>query len=125
MQNIRTGLSNQLEEHVTDANSTLSVGSGMLEVYSTPSMIALVEKTSLKCIDPYLEKEQTSIGGLVNVLHLRSTTIGKQVLCKSEVKSVDKKKIEFYVEVYENDLLIGKGTHTKFIVNRVSFMIGL
>ena len=125
MKDISIGLSYQLKEKVTNIKSARSIGSGTLDVYSTPSMIALLEKTSWKCIVTYLDKDETSVGGSVNVLHLRPTAIGKNVLCTSKVISVEKNRVEFHVEIYEGDKMIGKGTHIRFIVKKSSFLSGL
>ena len=125
MNNISIGLSYQLKEKVTNLKSARSIGSGTLDVYSTPSMIALLEKTSWKCIDAYLDKDETSVGGSVNVLHLRPTAIGKYVLCTSKVISIEENRVEFQVEIYEGDKMIGKGTHIRFIINRDSFLSSL
>lgn len=125
MKMIKPGLSHEIEELVTIDKSAHYVGSGNLEVYSTPSMITLIEKTSLRCIEAYLQKSESSVGGHVNVLHLLPTAIGQRVVCKSTVSSIKHNKIDFEVTVYEKDKLVGKGTHTRFIVDMASFMAKL
>lgn len=125
MKKINPGLTYELEELVTFDKSAHHIGSGNLEVYSTPSMIALIEKTSLRGIEAFLEKDESSVGGKVNVLHLLPTAIGKRVVCKSTVISIKHNRIEFEVVVFENDKLVGKGAHTRFIIDKASFMAKL
>ena len=50
MEEIKAGASHEIEELVTMDKSAISLGSGLLEVYSTPSMIAFMEKASLECV---------------------------------------------------------------------------
>ena len=98
------------------------IGSGALDVYSTPSMITLMEKTSFLCIHSYLNNEETSVGGALNIKHLRPTAMGKSVFCKSTVTEVNRKKVVFQVEVSEGENIIGKGSHVRFIIDKKVFM---
>lgn len=122
MENISVGLKNEIEELVTQETSAANIGSGALDVYSTPSMIALMEKTAMLSVSPSLQNNETTVGGAVNIRHYRPTGIGKTVTCKSKISSVAGKKIDFEVEVFEGDQLIGNGQHTRFIVEKDSFM---
>ena len=122
MERIKTGLSLEIEELVTDDKSSKILGSGLLDVYSTPSMIALMEKTSMLCVEHYIDKNESTVGGAINIRHMRPTAIGKTVNCSSVVKGIIGKKVEFEVEVYEGKSKIGVGTHVRFIVYIKSFM---
>lgn len=122
MNDINIGQSLELDERVTSNQSAISMGSGDLEVFSTPSMIALMEKASMQCIASNLEPEDTSVGGAVNIKHLKATAIGSTVRCKSMVTAWENPKVEFEVNVYQESILIGTGTHTRFVVNRERFM---
>ena len=122
MEIIKAGLSLEIEELVTDDKSAKSLGSGLLDVYSTPSMIALMEKTSMLCVEHYIDENESTVGGAINIRHMRPTAIGKTVNCSSVVKEIVGKKVEFEVEVYEGKSMIGTGTHVRFIVDKKSFM---
>lgn len=119
---IKPGTACTITEEVTVEKSASHVGSGLLDVYSTPAMIALMEKTSYLCVQPYLEASESTVGGAVNIRHMKPTAIGQKVVCVSQVKAVENKKIEFELEVTENKMVIGKGTHVRFVVDRESFM---
>jgi len=119
------GLSITIEEIASEAKSAISMGSGTLEVYATPSMIALMEKASMMCVEKYLKDDETTVGGAVNIKHLKPTALGRIVICKSEIKEVSGARIEFGLEVHEEDKLIGTGFHTRFIINKTSFMNNL
>ena len=122
MEQIKTGLSHECNEIVTKEKCASYIGSGLLDVYSTPSMIALMEKTSFLCINSNLTKDESSVGGALNIRHLRATAVGKSVFCRSTVSEVRGKKIVFEVEVFEGDNLIGKGSHVRFIIDKKAFM---
>jgi predicted thioesterase len=122
MKEIVPGVEYTLTEIVTADKSASQVGSGLLEVYSTPAMIALMEKASYLCVQEYLDEADSTVGGAVNIRHLKPTAIGQKVECVSRVKAVENKKIEFELEVSENGILIGKGTHIRFVVNKESFL---
>lgn len=125
MKTIDIGITFQLKETVTEDKSANRVGSGLLDVYSTPAMIALMEKTSYMCVQEYLDDNQTTVGGAVNIRHLKPMAIGKTVVCSSTVKEVKGIRIEFELEVKEDDAVIGKGFHTRFVVDASEFIRNL
>lgn len=116
------GLSVTIEEIVTKEKSASSIGSGALDVYSTPSMIAFMERASFMCVQQYLNEDESTVGGLVNIKHLKPTALEKKVVCKSVITEIKGKKITFRVEIYEGDSLIGVGLHTRFVINKIGFM---
>ena len=107
---------------VVDGTVTARVmGSGSLEVYGTPAMIALIEKTALKSIVPELDEGWGSVGTSLNVQHLASTPVGMKVTAKTELVEVDRRRLVFVAEVYDEAGLIGKGTHERFLVEEAKF----
>ncbi|MDZ7606673.1 MAG: thioesterase family protein [Cyclobacteriaceae bacterium] len=121
MKEILTGTSLELTELVTVDKSASAIGSGLLEVYSTPSMIALMEKTAFHCLEQFLQDHESSVGGEVNIRHLKPTAIGQTVRCTAVITAATEKKVTFEVRVFENDALIGKGTHTRFVIDKEAF----
>jgi len=97
-------------------------GSGLLAVFATPAMIAFIENTAHEALTRFLDTNQTSVGTEINVKHLKATLIGKEVHCCVKIMTVDAKKIEFSAEVFENNILIGSGTHIRYIVDSKKFM---
>lgn len=122
MKDIEIGRAYTVEEEVTIEKSASNVGSGLLEVYSTPAMIALMEKTSYLCVENSICENESTVGGAVNIRHMKPTAIGKMVVCTSKVTEVAKTKIDFEVVVTEDDIVIGKGSHTRFVVEKESFL---
>lgn len=118
---LEIGVKGYQEVQATEANSAKTMGSGSLDVFATPAMIALMEETAWKSIQPYLEEGQGSVGIQLNVDHLAATPLGMKVHCQSEVTAVEGRKIEFKVEAYDEVGLIGEGTHQRFIVDNEKF----
>lgn len=125
MREVLIGIAYQVEEVVTSEKSASQVGSGLLNVYSTPAMIALMEKAAYLCVEKYLEEGESTVGGAVNIRHLKPTAIGKKVICTSAVKSATAKRIDFDVVVLEDGVTIGNGTHTRFVIDKAQFLKSL
>lgn len=119
---IETGLKNKKEIVALMEHSASVVGSGGLEVFSTPAMIALMENTAESSLAPYLEEGQGSVGTAVNIKHVAATPLGMKVTCESEIIEVDRRRIVFRVKAYDEKGLIGEGTHERFIIDNEKFM---
>jgi predicted thioesterase len=87
-------------------------------VYSTPSMVAHMERASLEAISAYLDENETSVGVKVNISHIASTKIGEPVRVTSRVIKVEGRRITFSVEAYNEKEKIGDGTHQRVIIKR-------
>ena len=125
MKQITIGLKYEIEEKITKDQAASAIGSGALNVFGTPSMIALMEKTAMLSVEKFLDSTETTVGTAVNIRHKRATAIGSKVICESKVVSIDGSKIDFEVEVRENGILIGDGYHTRYVVNKDRFMRSL
>ncbi len=119
---ITVGLKGTVTATVNDTNTAKTVGSGSLDVFATPMMVALMEKASCVAIENNLEEGFTTVGTLVNVEHLSATPVGMVVTVESVVTAVDGRKISFEVIAYDEAGIIGKGTHDRFIVNAEKFI---
>lgn len=119
---ITVGLKGTVTATVNDTNTAKTVGSGSLDVFATPMMVALMEKASCVAIENNLEEGFTTVGTLVNVEHLSATPVGMLVTVESVVTAVDGRKISFEVIAYDEAGIIGKGTHDRFIVNAEKFI---
>ena len=110
-------------EKVTETSTAKTVGSGSLDVFATPSMIALMEKASCVAIQSFLDEGATTVGTMINVEHLSATPIGCEITVESVVIAVEGRKISFEVKAFDNEGIIGKGTHDRFLVDAERFMI--
>ena len=107
---------------VDETNTAMKVGSGLLPVYSTPSMIALLEMAACNCVADYLEEGTSSVGTLINIKHLAATPIGMNVTATATLTSIEGRKLTFEIEVVDECTVIGSGTHERFIVYSEKFL---
>lgn len=117
---IEIGLKGYAETVVAEANTAAAVGSGLVPVFATPSMIALMEQAAASSLSSHLIDGQGSVGIHLDVTHESATPIGLKVWAESEVIAVDGKQITFSVIAYDEVGLIGRGTHKRacIIVDR-------
>ena len=114
---MEVGIKNSVTMTVTESDTARAAGSGTLEVFATPAMIALMEKTCFEAVQPYLEEGQGTVGTKLDVEHLSATPVGMTVFAKCELTEVDGRRLVFSVEAYDECGSIGKGTHERFIVS--------
>ena len=119
---IETGIKGHKEQIVTPEMSAARVGSGLVDVFATPMMVALIEQTCYESVLPHLGEGQGTVGTLVNVSHVSATPIGKRVWCDSELVEVDRRRLVFSVKAYDEAGLIGEGTHERFVIDIDKFM---
>lgn len=119
---IEIGLKHTSELDVTHEVTALNLGSGDMEVFATPAMMALMENAAMLAVAPHLPQGCTTVGGHIESSHLCPSIVGAHVKATAVVTKVDGKKIEFKVEVYCGDTLLGEGTHLRFIVDRKRFL---
>ncbi len=118
---ITTGIKGRREQTVTAEMSAARVGSGLVDVFATPMMIALIEQTCNDSVLPHLEAGQGTVGTLVNVTHTSATPIGMRVWCESELVEVDRRRLVFRVKAYDECGPIGEGTHERFVIDTAKF----
>ncbi len=122
MDTIQPGLVGEQETTVTTALTARHLGSGGIDVYATPAMIALMEAAAVAAIDPHLPEEQASVGAAITVRHLAATPLGQRVRARAEVTGVDGRQITLTVQAWDERELIGEGTHTRFIIDVGRFL---
>ena len=97
-------------------------GSGGLQVYATPAMIALMENTAWASVEPFMEEGRSTVGTKLDVSHLSASPVGARITCESELVEVDGRRLVFKVSASDDAGLIGEGMHERFIINVDKFM---
>ena len=119
---LENGLTTTCPQIVEAHHLAVHVGSGDLNVLSTPSMIALMENAAMLCVADHLEKSQTTVGGKIAVSHLKPTAHGRSISATATLTAVEGRKLQFAITASDDEGIIGEGEHTRFIVDREKFM---
>lgn len=119
---LQPGLTHTFEKISEARESASAVASGALDVFSTPSLVALFESTALQAVDPKLPAGHGTVGIEVAVKHLKATKIGQRVRCTVTLTAVEGKRLHFSGEMWDEQGRIGEGTHTRFVVNSAEFL---
>ena len=118
---IEKGIKGHLEQTVTDELCADRIGSGLVKVFATPMMIALIERTCNESVTPLLDPGQGTVGTRIDVSHCAATPVGMSVWCDSELTEVDRRRLVFSVRAYDQCGLIGEGTRERFIIDSDRF----
>lgn len=111
---------------VDEQHTAQALGSGDMPVWATPSMLALMENAAMAAVQEQLEEGQTTVGAHIESSHLRPSPVGASVYATAELTAAEGRKLHFRVQAYqhtpEGDLLLGEGTHLRFIVDKKKFL---
>ena len=122
MPSITVGLKGRAETVVAEGNTAAAVGSGLLPVFATPQMIALMEGAAVNAVQACMEEDQGTVGTHLDVSHDAATPIGMKVWAEAELTAVDGRKLTFTVAAYDEAGPIGRGTHERFVITPSKFM---
>jgi predicted thioesterase len=119
---LHPGMTGEKKEVVTEKNTARAYGSGGLEVYATPSMIALMEGACVEAVDKALPEGFSTVGTELSVRHLAATPRGMAVRAVGELLEIDGSRLLFRVEARDEAGKIGEGTHGRFIIDNARFL---
>lgn len=119
---LQTGITGEARCLVTAETTAANLGSGELEVFATPAMIALIEKAAWQSVVPHLEEGCGTVGTALRVRHLSATPVGMEVTARTELCEIDGRRLVFKVEVRDAKGVVGDGEHERFIVKNESFL---
>lgn len=107
---------------VTEKSTAQAIGSGSLAVFSTPMMIAVMEEAACLCLADNLEEGQTTVGVSLCIDHTAACSVGAKIAATATVTAVSGRTISFTVAARDGAGEIGRGTHTRAIVDAERFM---
>lgn len=110
---------------VDNTNTAVALGSGDMEVFATPAMVALMENAAMNAVAPHLEAGQTTVGTEISTTHIKASALGATITATATLTAIEGRKLTFAVTAHDGDNIIGEGTHTRFIVDRERFLAKL
>ena len=103
---------------VVDRDRTIGFMGEQLRVYATPSMVSDMEYTCRDFLLSHLRDGQDSVGMRVEIDHLAPTLLGMWADIRVTVAEVDKRRITFSFEIVDAVETVGRGSHTRFVVDK-------
>ena len=110
---------------VDNSNTAAALGSGDMDVFATPAMVALMENAAMNAVAPHLEQGQTTVGTQITTSHIKASALGATISATATLTAVNGRSLTFTIVASEGDKTIGEGTHTRFIVDRERFLAKL
>lgn len=119
--NLRIPMHGEARTRVTGDNTALKFGSGKVDVFGTPAMIALMEEASINTVDKNLPEGFATVGIELNIKHIAATPEGMNITASAELKEIDGRRLVFKVEAFDEVEKIGEGSHQRFIIELDKF----
>ena len=119
---LKKGLSSRSSVTVSAGNTAAAMGSGDLDVFSTPAMVALMENAAMKAVADALPEGSTTVGAEMNVTHIKPSGLGAEIVATAVLTGVEGRKLTFNVGARDAEGMIGEGIHIRYAVDRRRFM---
>lgn len=116
------GLKYESTTIVSAANTAATLGSGDMDVFATPAMVALMENAAMLAVRDHLPEGSATVGTQISTSHLKASPLGASITASAELIEVDGRRLTFAVKAWDEKGTIGEGTHTRFVVDRERFL---
>ena len=120
---LETGIKGTRTVTVNESNTAKVMGSGTLDVFATPALIALMEETCWRSVANELEEGSGTVGTLLEIKHTAPTPVGMKVTCESTLTEVDGRHLVFEVTASDAKGVVGEGKHERFIIQNEKFQM--
>lgn len=119
---LKVGIKGKYSVTVEENMLASAVGSGLIPVFSTPFMVAIMECAASTSVADSVGEGNVTVGTKLDISHLAATPCGMDVYATSELVAVEGRKLTFKVEAYDACEKIGEGMHERFIVGAEKFV---
>jgi predicted thioesterase len=116
------GLIGRSEMIVKEEDLTSPLGDIQIEVLSTPRLIQLLEEAAIEAIKNFIPPGQLSLGTEVKVKHLSATPLGMKVTANALLKGIEKNRLFFRVDAYDEIGKVAEGEHERVLVSKERFL---
>ena len=116
------GLKYESTTVVSAANTAATLGSGDMDVFATPAMVALMENAAMLAVRDHLPEGSATVGTQISTSHLNASPLGASITASAELIEMDGRRLTFAVKAWDEKGTIGEGTHTRFVVDRERFL---
>jgi fluoroacetyl-CoA thioesterase len=122
MADIIAGLAAEVEHIVDEADTASKWGSGLVPVFSTPALVGLMESAAVKALEGHMVPGQTTVGSHIDVHHLSATPRGMKVRARAVLNTVEKRRLVFRIQAWDEVELIGEADHERILVDEARFL---
>ena len=119
---LAAGLKGTAETKVEEANTAQRVGSGSVDVFATPMLVALVESAAIHALEGKLPPGHTTVGTHIDLRHLAATPRGMTVRGEAELLEVKGQRLSFRVEAFDDVEKVAAGTHQRYVLEKEAFL---
>jgi len=116
------GLIGKSEMIVRDEDLVSKLGGVAVDVLSTPRLIQLLEEAAIEAIREFTPPDQLSLGTQVRIKHLSATPLGVKVTAHALLKEVNKNRLLFLVDAFDEKEKVAEGEHERILVSRERFL---
>ena len=119
---MEVGLKYESTVVVSPSNTAATLGSGDMDVFATPAMVALMENAAMLAVAAHLPEGSATVGTQMNTSHIKASPLGATITASAELTEVEGRKLTFAVKAWDENGVIGEGVHTRFVVDRERFL---
>ena len=121
LEDLKTGDTATLSVTAAPEHFASKIVSGTPDVFSTPALGALVEKTAAEWVGQHLSREQMTVGAQIVINHTAATPEGLTVTATVTLAAIDGRRLDFTWTARDGIDEVGNGTHQRFVVDRSRF----
>lgn len=119
---LKPGLVGELTWSVTPEQTISLGGRSDASVFSTPSMINLMEHAAREALRPFLSDSEETVGIDVSIEHTGAALPGSNVIGRATLVAIEGRKLSFDVATVCEGREIGRGTHRRAIIDLERFV---
>ena len=116
------GLAGKSEMIVKEEDLVRELGNVPGDVLSTPRLVQLLEAAAIEAIQEFIPTDQVSLGTEVKIKHLSATPLGMKVIANALLKGVEKNRLFFLVDAYDEREKVAEGEHERVLVSKERFL---
>jgi fluoroacetyl-CoA thioesterase len=116
------GLSGKSEMIVCEEDLVSRLGGIAIDVLSTPRLVQLMEAAAIEAIHGFIPSDQLSLGTWVKIKHLSPTLPGMKVVAHALLTTVDKNRLFFLVDAYDEKEKVAEGEHERILMSKERFL---
>lgn len=114
----------QIQEHDLASQLPISNEDKFPKVFASSRMIAIMEIASARLMKPKLKTGELSVGVGIYIQHTAPTLVNEKVNIETVFIGMKGKLYEFQIKAFDQEGLIGEGTHTRAIISEERLIQG-